>query len=80
MVNSHRETLKPYRTSVLSLATQQYDVSHIMKQKSCNYGMDLSRIRVRVMKNLYYYHKTTVTLNKAYLACKVKDKMQENIL
>jgi hypothetical protein len=32
------------------------------------------------MRNLYYYHKTTVTLNKAYLACKVKDKMQENIL
>ena len=46
MVNSRCETLKPYRASVLSSATQEYDVSHIIRSKSCNHGMDLSRIRV----------------------------------
>jgi hypothetical protein len=46
MVNSRCETLKPYRASILSSATQEYDVSHIIRSKSCNHGMDLSRIRV----------------------------------
>jgi len=50
MINSRCETLKPYRTSVFSSATQEYDVSHIVRSKSCNHGMDLSRIRAWLLK------------------------------